>query len=90
MKVSEDARGSRRRSPPARLSSELKQCTVRTHRRALLKAGRWCATWSTWAAAFVCAPQLDGANVGVQVQEQRERRALAAGATALGRVVNSL
>ena len=32
----------------------------------------------------------DSADVGVQVQEQRERRALAAGATALGRAVNSL
>ena len=31
----------------------------------------------------------DSADVGVQVQEQHERRALAAGATALGRVVNS-
>ena len=34
-------------------------------------------------------PHNDNADVGVQVQEQLERRALAAGATALGRVVNS-
>ena len=36
------------------------------------------------------AVQLDGADQRVQVQEQPERRALAAGAAGLGRAVNNL
>ena len=38
----------------------------------------------------MCALQHDSADVGVQVQEQLERRALAAGAAGLGRAVNNL
>ena len=48
-----------------------------------------CVTREVRPSLSVCALHNDSADVGVQVQELRERRALAAGATALDRVVNS-
>ena len=47
-----------------------------------------CVTREVRPSLSVCALHNDSFDVGVQVQEQRERRALAAGVTALGRVVN--
>ena len=70
------------------LTAELR--TSAAHSRcAPLKTGRRSATRSSCAAASVSAAQLSDADDEVHDQDQFERRALVARATAPGRTVNS-